>query len=234
MALLDRANTSAFGDPVPTRVHTDIQKGPFIVVSGHDLEDPASAPRADRRKGRQHLYAQRDAAAHGYPGLNKYPHLAGNFGTAWQNQQKEFADLPAPILFTTNCIMPPRESYADRVYTTSVVGYRGCDILREDAQGRKDFSPIIEQALALGGYKTDRSMSGINGGHMLLPALPTRQSSRRRRRSSRPSKAVPSSTSFSSAAATVRTPGAITTHGVRQAHTDGHARPHPRLRQIPL
>ena len=105
--------------------------------------------------------------AHGYPGLNKYPHLAGNFGTAWQNQQKEFADLPAPILFTTNCIMPPRESYADRVYTTSVVGYKGLRHIEEDAQGRKDFSPIIEQALALGGYKTDRSMSGINGGHML-------------------------------------------------------------------
>ena len=136
MALLDRANTSAFLEQTA---------GKGINVYTHSEMLPA----------------------HGYPGLNKYPHLAGNFGTAWQNQQKEFADLPAPILFTTNCIMPPRESYADRVYTTSVVGYKGLRHIEEDAQGRKDFSPIIEQALALGGYKTDRSMSGINGGHML-------------------------------------------------------------------
>ena len=167
MALLDRANTSAFGDPVPTRVHTDIQKGPFIVVSGHDLEDLHQLLEQTAGKG-VNIYTHSEMLpAHGYPGLNKYPHLAGNFGTAWQNQQKEFADLPAPILFTTNCIMPPRESYADRVYTTSVVGYKGLRHIEEDAQGRKDFSPIIEQALALGGYETDRSMSGINGGHML-------------------------------------------------------------------
>ena len=105
--------------------------------------------------------------AHGYPGLKKYPHLAGNFGTAWQNQQKEFADIPAPVLFTTNCLMPPRPSYADRVYTTSVVGYEGLRHIEADDQGRKDFSPLIQQALALGGYDTDQSMSGVNGGHML-------------------------------------------------------------------
>ena len=167
MALLDRANTSAFGDPVPTRVHTDIQKGPFIVVSGHDLEDLHQLLEQTAGKGINVYTHSEMLPAHGYPGLNKYPHLAGNFGTAWQNQQKEFADLPAPILFTTNCIMPPRESYADRVYTTSVVGYKGLRHIEEDTQGRKDFSPIIEQALALGGYETDRSMSGINGGHML-------------------------------------------------------------------
>ena len=167
MALLDRANTSAFSDPVPTRVHTDIQKGPFIVVSGHDLEDLHQLLEQTAGKGINVYTHSEMLPAHGYPGLNKYPHLAGNFGTAWQNQQKEFADLPAPILFTTNCIMPPRESYADRVYTTSVVGYKGLQHIEEDAQGRKDFSPIIEQALALGGYETDRSMSGINGGHML-------------------------------------------------------------------
>lgn len=105
--------------------------------------------------------------AHGYPGLRKYPQLAGNFGTAWQNQQSEFDSLPAPILMTTNCIMPPRPSYADRIYTTSVVGYPGLKHIPEDRQGRKDFSALIDQALALGGYSTDRSMSGINGGHIL-------------------------------------------------------------------
>ena len=167
MALLDRANTDTFGDPVPTRVHTDVKKGPFIVVSGHDLEDLHQLLEQTAGKG-VNIYTHCEMLpAHGYPELNKYPHLAGNFGTAWQNQQKEFADIPAPILFTTNCLMPPRESYADRVYTTSVVGYRGLRHIAADENGRKDFSPILEQALALGGYETDRSMSGINGGHML-------------------------------------------------------------------
>jgi len=105
--------------------------------------------------------------AHGYPGLKAYPHLAGNFGTAWQSQQTEFDAIPAPVLFTTNCLMPPRPSYADRVYTTSVVGYDGLTHIAADENGRKDFSPLIQQALALGGYDHDHSMSGINGGHML-------------------------------------------------------------------
>ena len=167
MALLDRANTDAFGDPVPTRVHTDIRKGPFIVVSGHDLNDLHQLLEQTAGSG-INIYTHCEMLpAHGYPKLNAYPHLAGNFGTAWQNQQSEFDGIPAPILFTTNCLMPPRPSYADRVYTTSVVGYPGLRHLSADAQGRKDFSPLIEQALALGGYETDQSRSGINGGHML-------------------------------------------------------------------
>ena len=90
--------------------------------------------------------------AHGYPELKKYPHLKGNFGTAWQNQQKEFADIPAPVLFTTNCLMPPRASYADRVFTTAVVSYPEITHIGED----KDFTPVIEKALALGGYNEDK------------------------------------------------------------------------------
>ena len=160
MALLDRANTSAFGDPVPTRVHTDIQKGPFIVVSGHDLEDLHQLLEQTAGKG-VNIYTHSEMLpAHGYPGLNKYPHLAGNFGTAWQNQQKEFADLPAPILFTTNCIMPLRASYADRVFTTSVVAYPGVPHIDEG----RDFSPVIEKALELGGYAQDTLLPGLNGG----------------------------------------------------------------------
>jgi hydroxylamine reductase len=167
MALLDRANTESFGDPVPTRVNIDVKKGPFIVVSGHDLEDLHQLLEQAAGTG-VNVYTHCEMLpAHGYPGLKKYPHLAGNFGTAWQNQQKEFVDIPAPVLFTTNCLMPPRPSYADRVYTTSVVGYEGLRHIEADGQGRKDFSPLIQQALALGGYDTDQSMSGVNGGHML-------------------------------------------------------------------
>ena len=99
--------------------------------------------------------------AHAYPELKKYPHLKGNYGTAWQNQQKEFADLPAPILFTTNCLMPVKESYADRVFTTEVVSYPGMVHIGED----KDFTPVIEKALELGGFAEDQEFTGINGGH---------------------------------------------------------------------
>ena len=100
---------------------------------------------------------------HAYPELKKYPHLKGNFGTAWQNQQKEFENIPAPVLFTTNCIMPVKESYADRIFTTSVVEYPEMKHIGED----KDFTPVIEKALELGGYQELQKMTGINGGEVL-------------------------------------------------------------------
>lgn len=167
MELLDAANTGAFGTPVPTKVHTDIKKGPFIVVSGHDLEDLHQLLEQTKGKGINVYTHSEMLPAHGYPGLKKYEHLAGNFGTAWQSQQKEFENIPAPVLFTTNCLMPPRPSYADRIYTTSVVGYEGLKYIGSE-NGKKDFSPIIEQAKKLGGYEHDHSMSGINGGHILM------------------------------------------------------------------
>ena len=167
MELLDKANTGSFGTPVPTRVNTDIKKGPFIVISGHDLKDLSLLLEQTQGKGINIYTHSEMLPAHGYPELKKYPHLAGNFGTAWQSQQKEFENIPAPVLFTTNCLMPPRPSYADRVYTTSVVGYKGLTHIAPDKNGRKDFTPLIQQALALGGYDHDHSMSGINGGHML-------------------------------------------------------------------
>ena len=102
--------------------------------------------------------------AHAYPELKKYPHLKGNFGTAWQNQQKEFAALPAPVLFTTNCLMPPKASYADRVFTTEVVGYPGMQHIGAD----KDFTPVIEKALELGGFDKDTTFPGINGGETVM------------------------------------------------------------------
>ena len=160
MELLDRANTGAFGTPEPTVVSFKVEKGPFIVVSGHDLYDLKLLLEQSAGKG-VNIYTHGEMLpAHAYPELKKYPHLKGNFGTAWQNQQREFADIPAPVLFTTNCLMPVKPSYADRVFTTEVVSYPGLVHIGED----KDFSPVIEKALALGGWDADKSFTGINGG----------------------------------------------------------------------
>ena len=115
MELLDTANTESFGDPVPVTVPLTVEKGPFIVVTGHDLSDIKQLLEQTKDTG-INIYTHGEMLpAHAYPELKKYPHLKGNLGTAWQNQQKEFATLPAPILFTTNCLMPPKSSYADRV-----------------------------------------------------------------------------------------------------------------------
>ena len=105
--------------------------------------------------------------AHAYPELHKYPQLKGNFGTAWQNPQKEFNELPAPILFTTNCLMAPKTNYADNVFTTSLVGFPGIKHISESADGTKDFSQLIKKAIELGGYPQEHKMTGINGGDML-------------------------------------------------------------------
>ena len=108
MALLDKANTETYGYPVPVKVPLTVEKGPFIVITGHDLYDLKLLLEQTEGKG-INIYTHGEMLpAHGYPELKKYPHLKGNFGTAWQNQQKEFADIPAPILFTTNCLMPPK------------------------------------------------------------------------------------------------------------------------------
>lgn len=163
MALLDRANTETYGTPVPTTVPLTVEKGPFIVVSGHDLKDLQLLLEQTKGKG-IHIYTHGEMLpAHAYPKLKAYPHLKGNFGTAWQNQQKEFDHIPGPVLFTTNCLMPPKASYADRVFTTEVVAYPGLVHIGEE----KDFSPVIEKALALGGYPEDQLFTGINGGNQV-------------------------------------------------------------------
>jgi hydroxylamine reductase len=167
MSLLDEANTSAFGHPVPVKVSKTIAKGPFIVITGHDLEDLKQLLEQTADKG-INIYTHGEMLpAHGYPELKKYGHLKGHFGTAWQNQQKEFDGIPAPVLFTTNCLMPPRDSYADRVFTTAVVGYPGIQHIKEE-NGRKDFTPVINKALELGGWKEDKELTGINGGSELM------------------------------------------------------------------
>ena len=167
MALLDEGNTTTFGHPVPTKVSMEVDKGPFIVVTGHDLLDLKQLLEQTEGKGISIYTHGEMLPAHGYPELKKYPHLKGNYGTAWQNQQKEFADLPAPVLFTTNCIMPPKESYAGNVFTTAVVGYPGLSHI-PDRNGKKDFTPIINKALELGGWAEGRKFTGINGGTELM------------------------------------------------------------------
>ena len=164
MALLDKANTETYGNPVPSEVSLTVEKGPFIVISGHDLYDLKQLLEQTEGKG-INIYTHGEMLpAHAYPELKKYAHLKGNFGTAWQNQQKEFADIPAPVLFTTNCLMPPKASYADRIFTTEVVSYPELVHIGED----KDFTPVIEKALDLGGYPEDQRFTGINGGEKVL------------------------------------------------------------------
>lgn len=164
MELLDKANTTEYGMPTPVSVPLTIEKGPFIVVSGHDLHDLKLLLEQTEGKG-INIYTHGEMLpAHGYPELKKYSHLKGNFGTAWQNQQKEFSDLPAPVLFTTNCLMPPRPNYADRVFTTTLVSYPGLVHIGED----KDFTPVIEKALSLGGYPESQALTGINGGRTVM------------------------------------------------------------------
>lgn len=161
MALLDKANTETFGVPVPVEVSMTVEKGPFIVVSGHDLKDLEKLLKQTEGKG-INIYTHGEMLpAHGYPKLKAYSHLKGHFGTAWQNQQKEFADVPGAFLFTTNCLMPPKDSYKDRVFTTEVVGFDGLVHIGED----KDFTPVIKKALDLGGYPAPFEGKGINGGN---------------------------------------------------------------------
>lgn len=163
MELLDEANTSAFGHPAPARVSMKVEKGPFIVITGHDLLDLKHLLEQTEGKG-VNVYTHGEMLpAHGYPELKKYPHLKGHYGTAWQNQQKEFDKLPAPVLYTTNCLMPPRESYAANIFTTAAVGFPGLQHIPEKS-GKKDFTPVINKALELGGWDQDKQFTGINGG----------------------------------------------------------------------
>lgn len=164
MALLDKANTTAYGTPIPVKVPLSIEKGPFIVVTGHDLRDLELLLEQTKDRG-VNVYTHGEMLpAHAYPELKKYPHLKGNFGTAWQNQQKEFANIPGSLLFTTNCLMPVKESYADRVFTTEVVSYPNVVHIDE----KKDFTPVIEKALELGGYEQEQHLTGINGGEYVV------------------------------------------------------------------
>src|SRR3989339_1016557 len=154
MEILDTVHTETFGHPVPTKVSLGIKKGPAIIVSGHDLDDLKQLLEQSKDSG-INIYTHGEMLpAHGYPGLKKHKHLAGHFGTAWQNQQKEFNDIPAVILMTTNCIQEPRASYKDRIFTTGLVAWEG--VAHIDAKdGKKDFGKLIKKAKDSEGFKED-------------------------------------------------------------------------------
>ncbi|MBU3218830.1 hydroxylamine reductase [Clostridium algidicarnis] len=161
MELLDKANTGSYGHPEPTEVLITKKKGPFIVISGHDLKDLKQLLEQTEGKG-INIYTHGEMLpGHAYPELKKYSHLVGNFGGAWQDQQKEFDNIPGAILMTTNCIQKPKESYMDRIFTSGVVAFPGCDHILADENGVKDFSEVINHALELGGWNEDEDEKKI-------------------------------------------------------------------------
>lgn len=161
MRVLDDAHTTRYKNPTPHRVNVNTRKGPFIIVSGHNLKDLEMLLEQTEGKG-INIYTHGEMLpSHGYDGLRKYKHLVGNFGSAWQNQQKEFDNIPGCILMTTNCLMRPRESYKDRIFSTSVVGWDGIVHIGEEPDGYKDFSEIINKALELGGFEEDEEEQEI-------------------------------------------------------------------------
>ena len=159
MELLDAANTGAYGHPVPTAVSLGVKKGKAILVSGHDLKDLDGLLEQTRGKG-INIYTHGEMLpCHGYPALKKYDHLAGHYGTAWQNQAKEFAEFPGAILMTTNCIQRPQPVYRDNIFTTGLVGWP--DVAHVSGG---DFGPVIKRALELPGFTQDVNGKSVMTG----------------------------------------------------------------------
>lgn len=157
MELLDAANTGTYGHPVPTEVPLGAKTGKAILVSGHDLKDLARLLEQTKDKGINVYTHGEMLPCHGYPELNKYDHFYGHYGTAWQNQQKEFAEFPGAILMTTNCIQKPVKAYHDNIFTTGLVGWPGVTHVPNE-----DFTPVIEKALEMDGFAED-----TDGGKVL-------------------------------------------------------------------
>ena len=146
MALLDRANTASYGNPEITRVNIGVGKNPGILVSGHDLRDLEMLLEQTQGTGVDVYTHSEMLPAHYYPAFKKYPHFAGNYGNAWWKQKEEFESFNGPILMTTNCIVPPKDSYKDRLYTTGAAGFPGCKHIPGGIGEQKDFSALIEHA----------------------------------------------------------------------------------------
>jgi hydroxylamine reductase len=159
MEILDAANTGTYGHPVPTSVPLGAKKGKAILVSGHDLKDLEDILKQTQGKG-IYVYTHGEMLpCHGYPELKKYDHFYGHYGTAWQNQAKEFDVFPGAILMTTNCIQKPRDSYKDNIFTTGLVGWLGVTHIAD-----KNFAPVIEKALELPGFTEDTQGKSVMVG----------------------------------------------------------------------
>jgi hydroxylamine reductase len=159
MELLDAANTGTYGHPVPTSVPLGAKKGKAILVSGHDLKDLEELLKQTEGKGINVYTHGEMLPCHGYPGLKKYAHFYGHYGTAWQNQHKEFTEFPGSILMTTNCIQKPQDNYKDNIFTAGTVGWPGVSHITG-----KDFSPVINRALALPGFAADSNGKSVMVG----------------------------------------------------------------------
>ncbi|RJP25110.1 MAG: hydroxylamine reductase [Candidatus Abyssobacteria bacterium SURF_5] len=158
MELLDAANTGAYGHPVPTKVPLGAKKGKAILISGHDLKDLEELLKQTEGKG-INIYTHGEMLpTHAYPALKKYAHFYGHYGTAWQNQQREFADFPGAILMTTNCLQKPRDTYKDNIFTTGLVGWPGVAHVTDH-----NFAPVIKKALELPGFQAD-----VNGKAVMV------------------------------------------------------------------
>ncbi|MCP4682693.1 MAG: hydroxylamine reductase [Desulfobacterales bacterium] len=159
MELLDAGNTGTYGHPVPTPVPLGAKKGKAILVSGHDLKDLEEVLKQSEGKGINVYTHGEMLPCHGYPELKKYSHFYGHYGTAWQNQTREFGDFPGAILMTTNCIQKPKDSYKDNLFTTGLVGWPGVAHI-----AGKDFSPLLEKALSMPGFAEDMDKGTVTVG----------------------------------------------------------------------
>jgi len=159
MELLDTGNTGTYGHPVPTKVSLGAKEGKAILVSGHDLKDLEELLKQTEGKGITVYTHGEMLPTHGYPGLKKYSHLYGHYGTAWQNQAREFADFPGAILMTTNCLQKPRDSYVGNIFTSGTVGWPGVTHISD-----RNFKPVIDRALALPGFQEDRNGRSVMVG----------------------------------------------------------------------
>ena len=159
MEILDAANTGAYGQPVPTTVPLGAKKGKAILISGHDLKDLEELLKQTEGKGITIYTHGEMLPAHGYPGLKKYAHLYGHYGTAWQNQHKEFAEFPGAILMTTNCLQRPQDSYKDRIFTAGLVGWPGVTHIAD-----RNFAPVIAKAMAMPGFAADTDGKSVMTG----------------------------------------------------------------------
>jgi hydroxylamine reductase len=163
MAILDKANTTAYGNPEITEVNIGVRNNPAILISGHDLSDLEQLLEQTKGTGVDVYTHSEMLPAHYYPAFKKYDNFVGNYGNAWWKQKEEFESFNGPILFTTNCIVPPKDNHIDRIYTTGASGFPGCKHILADEDGKKDFSEIIEHAKKLDSPKEIETGSIVGG-----------------------------------------------------------------------